>query len=243
MGESAVDYSAGANSEALDNVHAAMQAFAGYGKLKKLSLMVVAYKSTSEEIGFLRKLFNKFDKLQDGEVSLPEFKAAFMEHYDYSEGELEKLFAGIDIDGTGSVHYSEFLASTIEAHGSIDEERLAEAFDRIDCDDTGFITVQNLKEFLGEDIPDRYLAEVIDEADLRNDHRIAYDEFLALWNDDGDEMLKNAKVQAKARRSNHGTGSTASSISSVDGLTEDTDSTRVSVTGSVFYDQARSDWV
>ena len=27
--------------------------------------------------------------------------------------------------------YSEFLAATIEAHGAIDEERLAEAFDRI----------------------------------------------------------------------------------------------------------------
>jgi hypothetical protein len=29
------------------------------------------------------------------------------------------------------VKYSEFLAATIEAHGVISEERLAEAFDRI----------------------------------------------------------------------------------------------------------------
>lgn len=40
-----------------------------------------------------------------------------------------------DVDGTNEVKYSEFLAATIEAHGAIDEERLAEAFDRIDCDD------------------------------------------------------------------------------------------------------------
>ena len=36
-----------------------------------------------------------------------------------------------DVDGTGVVEYSEFLAATIEAHGGISEERLAEAFDRI----------------------------------------------------------------------------------------------------------------
>jgi hypothetical protein len=36
-----------------------------------------------------------------------------------------------DVDGTGVVKYSEFLAATIEAHGVISEERLAEAFDRI----------------------------------------------------------------------------------------------------------------
>jgi len=45
----------------------------------------------------------------------------------------------------------------MEAHGTIDEERLAEAFDRIDCDDSGYISVANLKEFLGDDIPEEYL--------------------------------------------------------------------------------------
>jgi Ca2+-binding EF-hand superfamily protein len=53
------------------------------------------------------------------------------------------MYRGIDIDGTGSVHYIEFLAATLEAVGSIDEERLAEAFDRIDCDDTGYISIEN----------------------------------------------------------------------------------------------------
>lgn len=34
--------------------------------------------------------------------------------------------------------YTEFLAATIEACGRIEEDRLAEAFDRLDCDDTGY---------------------------------------------------------------------------------------------------------
>ena len=47
-----------------------------------------------------------------------------------------------DIDGTGSINYTEFLASTIEVHGPINEERLAEAFDHLDSDDSGYISTE-----------------------------------------------------------------------------------------------------
>lgn len=104
--------------------------FAGYGKLKKLALMVIAYKSTSEEIGFLREMFDRFDLQKDGEVSLDEFKTVLAD-YEYSDEELERMFRALDLDGTGQIHYSEFLAATIEAHGKIGEEQIAEAFDQI----------------------------------------------------------------------------------------------------------------
>jgi calcium-dependent protein kinase len=230
------DYGTAPDEDTMDNIQAAIQSFASYGKLKKLSLMVIAYKSTSEEIGFLRKMFGRFDKLKDGEISLAEFKEAFSEHYDYTDEELEMLFEAIDIDGTGNLHYSEFLASTIEAHGSIDEERLAEAFDRIDGDDTGYITASDLKEFLGEDIPDKYLTDIIDEADIRQDQRIAYDEFLAMWTGAGDQLLENAKIQARARR----TTRAASAVPSIASTQVSTDSRRITkssgdMTGSGFF--------
>jgi Ca2+-binding EF-hand superfamily protein len=151
---------------------------------------------------------------------LEQFKEALSQHYTYSDEEMEKLFSGIDIDGTGRVHYSEFLAATIEAHGSIDEERLAEAFDRLDSDDTGYITVSNLQEFLGEGVPTSYLDEVIDEADITHDHRISYPEFLALWNDEGDQMLRNSKEKVRSRRHFSRETSIVSSISSVTSFTD-----------------------
>jgi Ca2+-binding EF-hand superfamily protein len=52
----------------------------------------------------------------------------------YSDDEIEKIFKGIDIDGNGAVHYFEFLAASMEAHGFINEERLADAFDTLDAD-------------------------------------------------------------------------------------------------------------
>lgn len=81
----------------MDMVHAALQNFASYGTLKKLALMVIAHKSTSEEIGFLRKLFTKYDTLKNGVITLPEFKAALAD-YDYTDEEMEKLFDGIVSD-------------------------------------------------------------------------------------------------------------------------------------------------
>lgn len=179
--------------EAMDKIQANIEVFAEYSMLKKLALMVIAYQSTSEELGTLKKMFTKFDRSHNGVITLDEFKEAILEFYTYSDEDLEKLFKGIDIDGSGKVHYSEFLAATLESVGSIDEERLAEAFDRIDIDDTGYITASDLRNLLGENVPLDYLDAIIDEADLLHDHRISYDEFLAMWNIESDEKLQKAK--------------------------------------------------
>jgi calcium-dependent protein kinase len=186
-----------------DHIQATIQTFAEYGTLKKLALLVIAFRSSTEEVGFLKEYFNKFDTLKQGELNLDEFKEALSD-YDYTDKEVEDLFNAIDLDQTGLIHYSEFLAATIEANGDIDEERLAEAFDRLDSDSDGFITVENLHDFLGDDIPQEYLDAIIEEADLAHDHRISYDEFLAMfYNDDTDSRKEQVLAQVEERRHHH----------------------------------------
>eukprot|EP00980_Cylindrotheca_fusiformis_P002962 scaffold683_cov124-Cylindrotheca_fusiformis.AAC.31 len=183
----------------VDNVSAAIRAFATYGRLKKLALLVVAYRSTDDELGFLRKIFDQFDITKNGEISREEFKKA-LTVYQYTDEELESMFLALDIDGTGIVHYSEFLAGSLEAHGSIDEARIADAFDRLDSDDSGFITVENLTEFIGHDISKEYIDSIIDEVNGNGDHKISYDQFLALWNETSTTSLKNALADVYKRR-------------------------------------------
>ena len=43
-----------------------------------------------------------------------------------------------DLNHNGKINYTEFLAATIEAFGNIEEDRISEAFDRIDADDDGY---------------------------------------------------------------------------------------------------------
>ena len=65
--------------------------------------------------------------------------------------------------------YTEFLAATLEAHGHIEEERIADAFDRLDSDDSGYISKENLKEFLGDTASDKDIDEIIANVDADND--------------------------------------------------------------------------
>ena len=56
--------------------------------------MVIANKSTSDEIGILRKVFEEYDTDNSGVISLDEFKAA-LQIYGYSDDELEDMFEGM----------------------------------------------------------------------------------------------------------------------------------------------------
>jgi hypothetical protein len=87
------------------------------------------------------------------------------------------------------------LAATIEAQGAISEERLAEAFDRIDSDDSGYISAENLAEMLGSDFPKEEIDAIIQEADLTKDNQVSYAEFLALWETKHEKERENALRQ------------------------------------------------
>ena len=57
-----------------------IQQYAGYTKLKKMALMVIAHRSTCDEIGMLRKIFQKYaSKDKGGCISYPEFDSAWKE--------------------------------------------------------------------------------------------------------------------------------------------------------------------
>lgn len=187
------------SSAVMDRVQATMMTFANYSWLKKLALYVIAHKSTADEVGFLQQLFRiRFDVEKDGVITVAEFKNA-LSVYSFTDPELELMFNDIDINGSDDLGYSEFLAATIEAHGPIEEGRKAEAFDRLDCDDTGYITISNLVDFVGKDVPVGFIAGVIAEADYSHDDQIDYEEFLALWDGNFEEDLAEnlKKVQDK----------------------------------------------
>jgi len=181
--------------EEMDNAKTSIKRFANYSKLRKVALMVVAHKSTSAEIGILRKVFQEYDKQGCGQLNYNEFKAALNEA-GYTDEEYRQIFDAVDLDGTGQIRYTEFLAATIEAQGAISEERLAEAFDRLDSDDSGYISADNLREILGEDFPKEEIDVIIKEASKNG--QISYSDFLALWEEqkekERDEIVQEITV-------------------------------------------------
>lgn len=79
------------------------------------------------------------------------------------------------------INYTEFLAAALETQGTIEEYRLAEAFDLMDVDDSGYISRQNLRHILGDHTDERYIDQLIAEADFKRDGQISYEEFLQVF--------------------------------------------------------------
>lgn len=169
---------------------------------------IIAHKSTTQEIISLRKVFDSIDKSHNGTVDLNEFKEGLAESR-FTEQEMDQIFESIvslfrngivwcmlfvanmeycyasmkDVDGSGSIQYNEFLAATLEARGYLEEERIAEAFQSIDRDNSGFIDYDKLRVVLGDSCAEDRIGEIIRAADKNNDGMISYDEFFDVFRD------------------------------------------------------------
>ena len=80
-----------ATEDEMDNAALSLENYSTHKTLQKLALMIVAHKSNSEEIGFLRNVFKRYDKNRDGSIELPEFKQC-LSKYNYSDAKVERLF-------------------------------------------------------------------------------------------------------------------------------------------------------
>ena len=68
--------------------------FRNTSQLKKIALNVIAHKSSTDEILQLRKVFDQYDKSNDGIIEFDEFKEA-LKQTNYSEEEIQDLFDSI----------------------------------------------------------------------------------------------------------------------------------------------------
>jgi calcium-dependent protein kinase len=163
----------------LNNALTSMRSFSQKSEFQKLALQVVARKSTHDEIAELRNVFRDLDEHSDGYVTLEEFQHVLQGRLNSEE--IDRIFREVDDDENGMINYTEFLACTLDAHGRIEEHRLADAFDRMDADDNGYITMGDLKNILGRNVTDAYIKNLIREVDTSGDGRISFSEFKAAF--------------------------------------------------------------
>jgi hypothetical protein len=103
------------------------------------------------------------------------------------------------------IEYTEFLGATIEAHGHIEEIRIAEAFDRLDADDSGYISKADLKSVMGSELDPERLEELMAEADADKDGKISYPEFLALFRQTTHQIAEDAIRETSSDSGSDGT--------------------------------------
>ena len=98
-----------------------------------------------DQVKTMRDEFSNLDEHHNGEISYDEFKHALERSgVDMDESAVKDLFACIDFDRQGIIHWNEFLAATLDV-SLLEDEEMRAVFDRLDTDGSGYISFDNLK--------------------------------------------------------------------------------------------------
>jgi len=87
------------------------------------------------------------------------------------------IFSHFMQDHSGVIKYTEFLAAAMQEQLYLAEDKIHEAFDKLDLDHTGKITKENLREMMGPDTDDAALDRIIKDADYHENGYIDLEEF------------------------------------------------------------------
>ena len=153
--------------------------FAKYSLLKKTILVTMANTMDAKDVGEVRELFLMIDTNQSGTISLPEFRDVLREtdSNDMDDEQIEQVFKAIDYDGTGEIHYAEFLAALIESQSLNTLDRLEDTFDRIDRHGRGVISRDDFRHILGANYTEEAVDEMIKECDFKHNGVVDFEEF------------------------------------------------------------------
>lgn len=90
------------------------------------------------------------------------------------------MFKEIDIDGNGTIDYTEFVMATMNEKNILSNEKLEQAFKMFDKDGGGTISPEEIKEVLGfgSSINQKLIDDIIKEVDENGDGVIQFDEFV-----------------------------------------------------------------
>jgi centrin-2/centrin-1 len=140
---------------------------------------------TDEQKQEIKEAFDLFDTDGSESIDAKELKVAMRAlGFEPKKEEIKKMISDIDKDGSGSINFNEFLTMMTSKMSERDSrEEILKAFRLFDDDETGKITLKNLRRVakeIGENMTDEELQEMIEEADRDGDGEIDQDEFLRI---------------------------------------------------------------
>ena len=151
-------------------------------KMQQAVLSFLASQLTShEELNKLRVTFQKLDKNGDGVLSKEEIIEGYQGILDDEEAILEanRIFDAVDVNQSGSIDYTEFIAATMDKRKAICKDTLKMAFKIFDKDGNGTITLEEIQEVIGaqEGINEEEWKSLVKEIDENGDGEISFEEF------------------------------------------------------------------
>tara|TARA_B110001450_G_C17343914_1_gene368632 strand:+ start:94 stop:543 length:450 start_codon:yes stop_codon:yes gene_type:complete len=140
---------------------------------------------SEEQIAEFKEAFSLFDKDGDQTITTKELGTVMRSlGQNPTEAELQDMINEVDVDGNGTIDFSEFLSLMARKMKDTDtEEELVESFKVFDRDGNGLISAAELRHVmlgLGEKLCDAEVQAMISRADDDKDSHINYEEFVKM---------------------------------------------------------------
>mmetsp|Transcript_66709 Transcript_66709/g.168284 ORF Transcript_66709/g.168284 Transcript_66709/m.168284 type:complete len:543 (+) Transcript_66709:108-1736(+) len=165
----------------------ALRCFQAENKLKKAALHVIARQLDESQIKQLRHVFMDLDVNGDGHLTMSELSEGLRrsELQGNVPEDLNELLKSLDVDGSGQIDYTEFLAATLERRQCNNENICWAAFRVFDKNNDGKISQKELLEVLASQdvvtaIGQDTVTELMREVDRDGDGFIDFEEFMAM---------------------------------------------------------------
>lgn len=150
-------------------------------KLKKAVLTFIASRLQDSDIEELKEIFFALDKDKDGTLDLKEIQEGMLKVKGVNKLNVEDVFNSLNKHNSGKVYYTDFLAATMDPKIYLKEERLYEAFKVFDKDNSGNISLEEIRKVVSDTAIDMGNAEeLLKEYDSNNDGAIDYNEFVIM---------------------------------------------------------------
>eukprot|EP00930_Biecheleria_cincta_P053199 TRINITY_DN3858_c0_g1_i3.p1 TRINITY_DN3858_c0_g1~~TRINITY_DN3858_c0_g1_i3.p1 ORF type:complete len:591 (-),score=111.32 TRINITY_DN3858_c0_g1_i3:16-1746(-) len=148
-----------------------LAAFKSYSKFERAVLTLIAHRSEDSHCAELREAFHSLDTARNGTLSRKEVQAGIRQcgQTPFSEMEFEQIFDALDADGTGKVHYTEWIAATMKPSHLATGKAIKQVYAFLDLDNTGLISQEELHRVLG--CMDSVRA-VLDQGDRNGDNHM-----------------------------------------------------------------------
>jgi calcium-dependent protein kinase len=178
-----------------------MSQFVNENRFKQAVLQFISTQfNIQKEEGDLRDLFKSMDVSGTGQLTKEEFTVKLVELYGENDGKemASNIFNSLDLDGSGKISYDEFLSAMISSKKVVTEERLEKAFKMFDKDNSGKLSVKEIRNVFGGS--EEQWKRVIDEIDLNNDGEVDFAEFkIMMVNMNKNQIIERKKTTEKSR--------------------------------------------
>ena len=157
--------------------------------LQKLCLAYLVRNFNDESVNDASNLYLQIDYNNDGSIDENEFVMHLKEIIEKTgekidESYLKKVFENIDIDKSGTVEYSEFVAAGVKKELILKEENLKESFDFFDKNKNGLINLEDLRvvfmKFKG--FSQDEFNSIVSDVDADENNEIDFEEYKNVMN-------------------------------------------------------------